>query len=259
MGGAGVLLAFVGIPFGWWLGVRVALGFFAGRSQATPRGTDWDLGRSMRPIPTALVEAARALACDDPRREVQGFDVRGGEWTIHPAFRGYLDPPPAKQYCFGKQGSCLRDRQGRMSCAEIEIARRLRSAGWMAGWISPYSGDPPARWRRWTWTIADAVTHVPDEFGAFRDWLANRARAGGTPDVIAINGRDLVTIECKRHGSTDKARTTQVAWAKDVRRALGPDHFLVAEWYRLPAPSSAPKVLPWDEPTAAYPTGRPPV
>jgi hypothetical protein len=29
MGGAGVLLAFVGIPLGWWLGVRTALGLIA--------------------------------------------------------------------------------------------------------------------------------------------------------------------------------------------------------------------------------------
>lgn len=29
IGGAGVLLAFVGIPFGWWLGVRTALGLIA--------------------------------------------------------------------------------------------------------------------------------------------------------------------------------------------------------------------------------------
>jgi hypothetical protein len=29
IGGAGVLLAFVGIPLGWWFGVRTALGLLA--------------------------------------------------------------------------------------------------------------------------------------------------------------------------------------------------------------------------------------
>jgi hypothetical protein len=32
LGGAGVLIAILGIPLGWWLGVRTALGWLANRT-----------------------------------------------------------------------------------------------------------------------------------------------------------------------------------------------------------------------------------
>src|SRR5687767_13052478 len=107
------------------------------------------------PVPQHLLEIAGVLKSASVRREDRGFGVRRGESTVRPQFRGFSDPGPPKTHCFGKEGSCLRDRQGRMSCAEIEIVRRLKRP-WRVGWISPYSGDPPTRWARWTWSKAQA-------------------------------------------------------------------------------------------------------
>lgn len=220
--------------------------------------------RTTAPVPPHLIEIAGILRSPSPAREDRGFGVRGGEWTVRPPFRGYADPSPPKTHCFGKERSCLRDRQGRMSCAEIEIVRRLRSSGWCAGWISPYSGDPPIRWARWTWTQADAAAVVPPGYARFRGWLEAQPTSDGIPDVVATNGVVLVVIECKRQpiqGSRDTPRSSQTRWVSAVlagRRPLLPDScFVVAYWERRPAPRTPPRVPPELEPTRKYPAGRP--
>lgn len=152
-----------------------------------------------------------------------------------------------------------------MSCAEVEIVRRLRATRrWRAGWISPYTGDPPLRWARWTWSVSDAAAAIPEPNSRFREWLLERGTSAGTPDVVATNGADLVVIECKRQpmgGSKDTPRLTQTGWLAEVlapRRALlADDDFLVAYWERTPAPRTPPRVPPELEPTRRYPKGRP--
>ena len=201
-------------------------------------------------IPLHLLEIAGMLESPSMTREHRGFGVLRGEWTVRPLFRGFSDPAPPKTHCFGKEGSCLRDRQGRMSCAEIEIVRRLKQP-WRAGWISPYSGDPPTRWAQWTWSKAQAVSVIPDAYSRFRDWLEAQPRSDGMPDVIATNGADLVLLECKRQPimtSRDTARPSQTGWIHEVlggRRPLLSDmNFVVAYWVRLPAPTTPPRVPP---------------
>lgn len=210
--------------------------------------------------PGPLSEVARLLGAAAPERRDQGFAVPGGEWTIEPAFRGFSDPPPAKAYCLGKQSSCLRDGSGRISCAEVEITKRLRRSGWRGGWINTYGGDPPTRWLRWTTTVADVVGRLPRHRTAFGAWLteriATRAGSAGIPDLVVVRGDAVLVLECKRQRDADSRgdapKVSQVHWATAVVRDLGlldPAEFAVIWWTRAPAPRTSPAVRPEDEPT----------
>ena len=209
-------------------------------------------------IPTTLAELAQLLGAPPPSRHDLGFGIPGGEWVIEPSFPGFSDPPPDVHYCLGKRSSCLRGDEGRMSCAEVEITKVLRAAGWTGGWVNTYGGDPPLHWA--SWTIEPAGLRGGVVHQDFVEWLADPVRgSGGTPDVIAVRGTQLLALECKRRsvgGSYgDAVRGTQERWVHDAfeRGLLGSDDFAVVWWTRRNAPLDAPSVLPGDEPTRKHP------
>ena len=205
-----------------------------------------------------LAELAQLLGAPPPVLRDLGFGVPGGEWVIEPSFPGYSDPPPDVHYCLGKRSSCLRGDEGRMSCAEVEITKVLRAAGWTGGWVNTYGGDPPLHWASWTTEPAGLRGGVVHQ--EFLGWLADPVRgSGGTPDVIAVRGAQLLALECKRRsvgGSYgDAVRGTQERWVREAfeRGVLDPDDFAVVWWTRRNAPLHAPSHLPEDEPTRKHP------
>lgn len=221
--------------------------------------------RSKSRVPDAVQELATLLGAQTPSRTSHGFGLTGGEWTVEPSFTGYTDPAPGAAYCFGKRSSCLRDDDGRMSCAEVEIVKRLRAAGWTGGWVNTYGGDPPLRWLDCMTTPAAIGKGLPPRREALAKWLRVAGVAAGSPDIFVVRGNDLLAIECKRRGApgawSDSVRATQTAWVGEVitaRRLLEPDELVVVWWSREAAPSEAPTLPPEREPTRKYPDGRPP-
>ena len=211
--------------------------------------------------PAPLIEVARLLGAGHPFRRGLGFGVPGGEWVIEPSFTGFSDPPPPREYCLGKVLSCLRDSDARMSCAEVEIAKRITVNGWTGGWINTYGGDPPLRWLEWAKTPGELAALLPADRKRFGDSLAEAAaaRRGGIPDLVLVRENTVLALECKRR-SGDSPKLTQQLWLSSAigeQGLLSPDEFAVVLWIRAPAPATWPTVLPEHEPTRKYPAGRP--
>ncbi len=72
-----------------------------------------------------------------------------------------------------KRGGRVVGDQGELSCAEVEIVKRLRRAGWEAGWFQAFRCGR----RRWSAYVSEAH-QLPDVVRAFSARLARKA---GTP------------------------------------------------------------------------------
>ncbi len=117
------------------------------------------------------------------------------------------------------------------SCAEIEVARRLRRSGWDAWWSDGYR-QAPDRWKPWIrraqhWSgpVAATLAAIAQERGT--------RRSGGLPDVIAHRDGRTIFVECK--GPDDKpaglVNANQRSWLEAA--AAGPislDTFVLAEY-----------------------------
>ena len=155
----------------------------------------------------------------DPRAAVVVLSAGGSTarvWSVGLWFRSFRHPAlvglQRRERWPNDYGKPLvmpagRDGPADGSCAEIEVARALRRAGWDAWWTDGY-GQAPARWKPWIrrpseWNdpareILDAVRQVR---GGVR---------GGVPDVIAVRGSAVVFVECK--GPDDTIHESQIQW-----------------------------------------------
>ena len=120
-----------------------------------------------------------------------------------------------------KRGGRIAGDRGELSCAEVEIVKRLRAAGWEAAWVQAF------RCGRQTWAryIRDwpdfpaTVLRIPGEAG----------HQGGHPDVIAWLGQRVIAIESK--GPGDALKPSQVEWfAKALRAGIAPGDIGLVEW-----------------------------
>lgn len=117
-----------------------------------------------------------------------------------------------------KRGGLVIGAAGEMSCTEVDVVRRLRAAGWEAGWVQGFPCGRP-RWSRWIWqelpAPVDAVNHRVQEA------LGGRGPSrSGHPDVAAMAGGRPVYVECK---VADEPTATQARWL-----AAAIDHRIVA-------------------------------
>jgi len=123
-----------------------------------------------------------------------------------------------------KRGGLVVGSDGEMSCTEVEVVRRLRTAGWDAGWVQGFPCGR-ARWSRWIWQ--DLPARVDTTNRRVQEALGNRATSrSGHPDVAAIVGDLLVCLECK---VGDEPTATQARWlaAAVDRRVLAVRDFVV--------------------------------
>jgi hypothetical protein len=112
-----------------------------------------------------------------------------------------------------KRGGRVIGDLGELSCAEVEIVKCLRRAGWDAAWISPFKCGE----RRWGWyrrrstALPDPVRDIERQLG-----LAD----AGRPDVTAWTGQRVLYLESK--GPGDALKPKQVHWISAVSLAAIP-------------------------------------
>jgi hypothetical protein len=128
--------------------------------------------------------------------------------------------------CFGKGAACISDPddEGVTSCIEVVVGRRLRAAGYEAGWLNTYGSAPPPHWiPRTDHSLARTLVEprLPE--------LAQSIGVRGTPDVVGVTDNDVVFVECKRH--PDRLGEAQIAWFEAAFAAgLPRTRMVVAEW-----------------------------
>jgi hypothetical protein len=120
-----------------------------------------------------------------------------------------------------KRGGRVIGDEGELSCAEVEIVKRLRKAGWDAWWVQAFKCGRA----RWSAYIRD-VPNFPD---VVRRIQLSAGEGVGHPDVIAWSGDRVVAIESK--SPTDKLRESQIAWfAAALEAGVASSDIGVVEW-----------------------------
>jgi hypothetical protein len=153
-------------------------------------------------------------------------------WHVTVAFRRWIpapgSPKPGWAETYGKtqivSGTAW-------SVAEIELARRLREAGWQAGWMDTF-GSAPRVWREWLVAQSDLPKSVRDALEDIGSALGTAD--AGWPDLVAWRGSRLgasVFVEYK--GPSDRIRAGQAAWYRAALAAgVSRDQFAVVRWPR---------------------------
>jgi hypothetical protein len=114
------------------------------------------------------------------------------------------------------------------SCAEVELAARLRSGGLEAYWVSEWSGFPHVPcWKPFCVKRSEMGSRLPQVL-AYDQRLRTTSpegeslgRGGGHPDIVAWGpgDRDFVFLEYK--GPGDSIKPKQNAWARAAVRDAG--------------------------------------
>jgi len=127
---------------------------------------------------------------------------------------------------------------GTWTVAEIELVRRLREAGWHAGWVDTF-GSAPQAWTEWLVKPISLPLSLRASYEAIT--RAAGSTGGGTPDIIAWQGEslaDAVFVEYK--GPSDRVRPGQDAWFQGaLRHGMSRDQFTVVKWPKMVGPRSA--------------------
>ena len=135
---------------------------------------------------------------------------------------------PTRKETYGK--TMITRVDGSWTVAEIELVRRLRDAGWHAGWMDTF-GFAPKEWAEWL----VKPSSLPSALGHFISEIERATgRNGGKPDLVAWRGNSLaeaVFIEYK--GSTDRINQKQMEWLQAAFRVgMSRDQFAVAAWLK---------------------------
>jgi hypothetical protein len=156
-------------------------------------------------------------------------------WHATLAFRRWSLPPGASKLpwsvTYGKTQIARND--GTRTIAEIELVRRLREAGWCAGWVDTF-GSAPHVWNEWL----VKPNSLPLPLRASYEAITRAAGStGGKPDIVAWQGEslaDAVFVEYK--GPSDRVRPGQDIWFRAaLRNGMSRDQFAVAKWPKLAA------------------------
>lgn len=124
-----------------------------------------------------------------------------------------------------KRGGRVVGSEGELSCAEVEIAKRLHAQDWEGGWFNSFGGCGRGRWGEYMIGRNDLPAGAAKLIDAVR---AKLARSGGVPDVIAWRRRDIVYVESK--GPSDSIGK-QAEWlATALELGLDPAHFALVRW-----------------------------
>lgn len=136
-----------------------------------------------------------------------------------------------------KRGGLVVGADGQVTCTEVEVVRRLRAAGWDAGWVQGFPCGR-ARWSDWIWQTLPPL--VDDANRRVQVALGGRATSrSGHPDVAAIVDGRVVYVECKVE---DEPTTTQARWLRAAvdRRVIAIRAFVVVRAAIAPLLTPAP-------------------
>jgi hypothetical protein len=138
------------------------------------------------------------------------------------SFAPWIGPPLGMADDCNKRGGRIIGDASELSCAEVEIVKRLREAGWEAAWVSAFRCGE----RRWS-SYRLAPTALPH-------WVRDfEARVGltesGRPDVVAWAEDRVLYVESK--GPADALKATQIAWMSiAVSAELTPATVAIVSW-----------------------------
>ena len=174
------------------------------RSQGPTASEDWTVGL----VPTGVIHS---------RTVAPGLDLR----VVPLLFDLWQGPNLHMQDDCNKRGGRVIGDEGELSCAEVEIVKRLRRAGWDAAWVQAFKCGR----RRWSAYIQD----VPDLPDPVHHIQAEAGSAGGHPDVLAWRGNRVIAIESK--GSGDKLKHSQIDWfMRALKAGVAPRDIALVEW-----------------------------
>jgi hypothetical protein len=163
-------------------------------------------------------------------RSFGGVDV----WSSITTFERWPNVEPSSHEFNCRKGRGLvTGASGDMSCAEVEIARRFRRAGWNAGWLAT-CGRRNDAWREVMFMVrtpASSVLPVPVPLLPARiAGILARHGTSGYPDIVAWQSeRHPVFVELK--GPDDKG-TAQAAWVASAvaEGSILLEDFLLLSW-----------------------------
>jgi hypothetical protein len=197
---------------------------------AAPSHRPVDVAEEARPpTPEPIVRDAEGSANDTwvealkPAREVVLRSVAPDlQLQVIPLeFELWVGPKLHMQDDCNKRGGRVVGDQGELSCAEVEIVKRLRRAGWDAAWFQAFKCGR----RRWSGYILDA----PEYPASVRRVQRIAGSGAGHPDVIGWSDDRVIAIESK--SPTDRLKDSQVDWFRAARSAGVADHdTAVVEW-----------------------------
>lgn len=103
-----------------------------------------------------------------------------------------------------KRSSLLTGDDGRLSCLEVEVVRRLLAAdvGLQAGWVQAWHCGANL-WSRWIWKALPPP--IASRNAAIQEHRARKpGYRGGHPDVAVLLGSEVFYVECKVNDPVDK-------------------------------------------------------
>jgi hypothetical protein len=149
--------------------------------------------------------------------------------VVRMEFIPWSGPPLGMAEDCNKRGGRVTGKADDLSCAEVEIVRRLRRAGWDAYWVSAFRCGEQ-RWGAYRLAPSTLPVQVRD--------LEARVGVGdnGRPDVVAWTGQRVLYLESK--GPTDRLRSGQIAWMTAMLGAgRGTAHVAIVSWTFAPTTS----------------------
>lgn len=154
-------------------------------------------------------------------------------WHVDVEFEEWAIPPVLAARWSNKESSVAETWQKRplavgadsgctYSCGEIEIAARLRNAGFGSYWISEWSGFPHVEaWEPFCIKRSEFSDRAPGLWQYDQDLRTDPrnatrslARSGGHPDVACVTPEGNVYLEYK--GPVDSIKPKQNSWAAAV-------------------------------------------
>jgi hypothetical protein len=208
-------------------GIRPAPASLRPDELATPDGGD---ARDARPpVPPAVQRSTEPTAAEDwtvglhPMGEIHRRSVASGlDLLVIPILLDLWQGPKLHmQEDCNKRGGRVVGDEGELSCAEVEIVKRLRRVGWDAAWVQAFKCGR----RRWSAYIQD-VPDFPDAVGRVQ---AGAGSARGHPDVLAWKGDRVVAIESK--GPGDRLKPSQIEWfLRALKAGVAPRDVAMVEW-----------------------------
>jgi hypothetical protein len=169
-------------------------------------------------------DTADWVASLEPEAPVRRRLTAGGaEVPVVPlTFRAWQGPRLGMaEDCNKRDGRVIGDAD-ELSCAEVEIVKRLKAGGWEAFWVSPFKCGE----RRW-----GPYRQVPGALPApVRELEALIGLGdGGRPDVVAWSGQRVLYLESK--GPSDALKPTQIRWIEAISKLDTPDVAVgLVEW-----------------------------